>query len=228
MTTRKSIALNYWANSILGLVLIAVFLFVPAGLVDWWSAWVYIAIYALVIVITFFFVDPELIAERSRRRHPDQKGWDKVIFGLYGTIEGLFIPVIAGLNVRFRWPPDVNPWVQVLAMLVYILGWGLHLWAMRVNRYFAQVVRIQNDRGQTVIAGGPYRWARHPGYAGGVLVSVAGPLMLGSVWATLAGVVGAILLIIRTALEDKVLLEELTGYQDYAKRVRWRLIPGIW
>ena len=104
----------------------------------------------------------------------------------------------------------------------------LQLWAVRVNRYFAQVVRIQNDRGQTVVAGGPYRWARHPGNAGGILLAVAGPLMLGSVWAALAGVVGAILLIIRTALEDKVLLEELAACNGYAKQVRWRLIPEIW
>jgi protein-S-isoprenylcysteine O-methyltransferase Ste14 len=99
---------------------------------------------------------------------------------------------------------------------------------MRVNRYFAQVVRIQNDRGQTVVADSPYRSVRHPGYAGGLLASIAGPLMLGSVWATLAGLVGAVLLIIRTALEDKVLLEELAAYNDYAKKVRWRLIPWIW
>jgi len=99
---------------------------------------------------------------------------------------------------------------------------------MRVNRYFAQVVRMQNDRGQTVVADSPYRSVRHPGYAGGILLAVTGPLMLGSVWATLAGLVGAVLLIIRTALEDKVLLEELAAYNDYAKKMRWRLIPWIW
>jgi protein-S-isoprenylcysteine O-methyltransferase Ste14 len=228
MITRKSIALEYWAKSILGLALIAVLLFVSAGLTDWRSAWVYLAIYAAAIVLMFFLVDPDLVAERIRRRHPNQKGWDKALLGLFGAIEGLLVPIVAGLNVRYRWPPDVNPWLQVVAMLVYILGWALHLWAMHANRYHAQVVRIQEDRGQTVITGGPYRWLRHPGYVGGILTSIFGPLMLGSIWATLVGLLGAVILIIRTSLEDKMLQDELAGYRDYAKNVRWRLIPGIW
>jgi protein-S-isoprenylcysteine O-methyltransferase Ste14 len=228
MITRRSIALEYWVKSIVGLALIAVLLFVSAGLIDWPSAWAYLAIYAATMAIMFFLVDPDLVVERIRRQHPNQKSWDKVLLGLFGATEALLIPIIAGLNVRFRWPPDVNPWLQVLAMLLYILGWALHLWAMRANRFHSQVSRIQDDRGQTVITSGPYRRIRHPGYVGGILTALFGPLMLGSVWATLVGLVGALILIIRTDLEDKMLKEELVGYHAYAKKVRFRLIPGIW
>jgi protein-S-isoprenylcysteine O-methyltransferase Ste14 len=215
-------------KSIAGIALIILLLFLPAGTLDWRAGWAYVIVYVLVILATALVVDPDLMAERNQRRHADQKGWDKALFGAYGTIMGLVIPVLAGFNVRFGWKPDVSSWVQYVALATYVLGWGFHLWAMVVNRFFAQVVRIQHDRGQTVVTGGPYRWVRHPGYAFGVVLTVAGPLMLGSAWATLAGLIGAVLLIVRTALEDRVLVEELAGYKEYTQQVRWRLVPGVW
>jgi protein-S-isoprenylcysteine O-methyltransferase Ste14 len=132
------------------------------------------------------------------------------------------------LNVRFGWLPAVAVWAQVAALVVYLLGWAAHLWAMSANRFFALVVRMQSDRGQTVATGGPYRYVRHPGYVGGILLTVAAGLLLGSAWALLPGALGAILLIIRTALEDKMLQDELDGYREYAGRVCYRLLPGVW
>jgi protein-S-isoprenylcysteine O-methyltransferase Ste14 len=101
-------------------------------------------------------------------------------------------------------------------------------WSMAANAFFAQTVRIQEDRGHTVATGGPYRYVRHPGYVGGILFQVATPLILGSVWALIPAGLTVCLTIIRTALEDRTLLEELDGYKEYAGRVRYRLLPGVW
>jgi protein-S-isoprenylcysteine O-methyltransferase Ste14 len=131
------------------------------------------------------------------------------------------------LNFRFGWPPEVAVWLQVAGFALYVLGWAIHLWAMAANRYFALVVRIQTDRGQTVATGGPYRYVRHPGYVGGILVSVAAALVLGSAWALIPGALGGLLLV-RTILEDRTLQRELDGYCEYAGRVRYRLLPGVW
>jgi protein-S-isoprenylcysteine O-methyltransferase Ste14 len=228
MESENKIRLEFVVKSLAGVVLTALLLFLPAGMLAWPWAWAYLVIDMLVIGLTALLVDPELIAERNQRRHADQKAWDRALFGAFGLIIGLLIPLLAGFNVRYDWQPSISSTVQVGALIVYILGWGIHLWSMIANRFFSQVVRIQTDRQQQVVSSGPYRWLRHPGYLGGILLTVSGPLMLGSFWATLAGLVGGVLLIVRTALEDRDLRAELGGYIEYAKRVRWRLLPGIW
>ena len=136
--------------------------------------------------------------------------------------------VIAGLNVRFGWLPRMSLALQISGFLLFLLGWALGIWAMRSNLFFSKVVRIQRDRGQTVATGGPYQIVRHPGYVGASAQSLATPLILGSVWALIPGVLGVLLLIVRTVLEDKTLHEELDGYKEYAARVRHRLLPGLW
>jgi protein-S-isoprenylcysteine O-methyltransferase Ste14 len=130
--------------------------------------------------------------------------------------------------VRFQWLLKIPLWVQIVALFVNALGWSLHIWAMVANRFHAKVVRIQSDRGQTVVTDGPYRYVRHPGYVGGIMLNFASPIMLGSLWALIPGVLGVLLLAIRTVLEDRMLLEELEGYKEYAQRVYYRLLPGIW
>ena len=136
--------------------------------------------------------------------------------------------MVAALDLRFEWLPEIPLVFQIVALVVYVLGWAVHLWAMASNRFFARSVRIQMDRGQTVATGGPYQYVRHPGYVGGILLQVAAPISLGSLWALIPGGLGALLLIIRTALEDKTLLEELDGYTEYAQQTRYRLLPGVW
>lgn len=101
-------------------------------------------------------------------------------------------------------------------------------WAMVVNRFFSSHVRIQADRGHTVVSAGPYRVVRHPGYAGGILAWIAAPVFFSSYWVTIPSVAVITLTIIRTALEDRTLKEELPGYSEYTERVRYRLVPGIW
>lgn len=228
MEMKNNPRLEFAIKSVAGILLTAALLFVSAGTIDWRSAWAYLGVLVLAVVATLLFVDPGLIAERNRRRHANQKAWDKAILGVYGLIEGMLIPLFAGLSVRFEWKPEVGTTVQYIAFLVVLLGWGLHLWAMAVNRYFAQVVRIQDDRGQTVVTEGPYRIIRHPMYAMLIPFMLGIGLTLESWWALVPGGLIGALFVLRTALEDKMLQAELPGYREYAQKVRYRLFPGIW
>jgi protein-S-isoprenylcysteine O-methyltransferase Ste14 len=220
---------GWLVRTVLFVPFIAALIFWAAGTIRWLNGWVYVIGYLVVSVAAVFLTDPALLAERTKgRRVKGQKGWDKALLGLYGMMTPLVIPIVAGLDFRFGWRPEVAIWLQVVAFAVYALGWALHLWAMAANRYHALVVRIQADRGQTVVTGGPYRFVRHPTYVGGIVLTVAAALVLASVWALIPGVLGGLLLVIRTILEDKTLQRELDGYREYAARVHYRLLPGVW
>lgn len=219
---------RWMARTFLGAGLMCVLLFWPAGRLHWVMGWIYVASLALVGGVTAGLVDPSLLAERMNRRHADQKSWDKVLFGVYGLLQGLVVPVTAAFDLRFNLQPEIPAWLVILAGVVYALGWALNLWAMRVNSFFAEVVRLQTDRGQVVVTGGPYRWVRHPGYLGGILLLAMTPLLLQSFWACIPGAIGAGILVVRTALEDRVLQEELQGYCQYVEQTPFRLIPGVW
>jgi protein-S-isoprenylcysteine O-methyltransferase Ste14 len=136
--------------------------------------------------------------------------------------------ILAGLDVRFEWTAQMPLTLQIAALVIAALGYALGTWAMAANAFFSKVVRIQEDRGHAVATGGPYRYVRHPGYTGTIASELATPIMLGSLWALIPGGLAALLFVIRTALEDRTLHEELDGYRDYARRVRYRLLPGIW
>ncbi|NPV55609.1 MAG: isoprenylcysteine carboxylmethyltransferase family protein [Anaerolineae bacterium] len=220
--------LRWLARACFGVLLYGVMLFLPAARLDWWAAWVYIAVNLAVVLLTAFWRDQELLAERESRRKTNQKGWDKIVFGAYGLLTAVAMPLLAGFNMRNGWQPAVPLWLQILGLVAMVTGWAIHLRAMQVNHFFAKVARIQSDRGQTVCESGPYRWVRHPGYVGGILLALGAPLMLGSWWAFLAGLAGAVAMLVRTALEDKMLQRELPDYIDYTKQVRYRLLPGIW
>ena len=139
-----------------------------------------------------------------------------------------FPPVIvAGLDHRLDWSPVFPLWLIVLGFLLIAVGYAFATWALAENRFFASVVRIQTDRGHVVCDSGPYRVVRHPGYAGNVLALFGIVLALGSVWALIPAAVASIIAVIRTVLEDRTLQAELPGYRGYARRVRSRLIPGV-
>ena len=213
----------------IGTLMMAAILFIAAGRLDWVMGWVYIGVFVLVAVVTPLISDPELLIEERGRAKEGTKGWDRVIVGLYGLVSpALGTPVVAALDLRFEWVPEIPLALQIGALVVYVVGWAVHLWAMASNKFFSRSVCIQEDRGQTVITGGPYRYVRHPGYVGGILSQVAAPITLGSLWALIPGGLGALLLIIRTALEDRTLQNELDGYKEYAAQVRYRLLPGVW
>ena len=136
--------------------------------------------------------------------------------------------LVAGLQHRFQWPPRLPLLLQLAALILVILGFILGNWTMIVNRFFSAGVRIQRDREQTVVDRGPYAVVRHPAYAGALLTFLALPLMLDALWALLPALLTAVALVLRTALEDRTLQEELDGYTAYARRVRYRLLPGVW
>lgn len=208
----------------------AAILFLASGRLDWVMAWVYIGMYLVAISINAPIMlrhNPETIAERAEVGE-NWKDWDKIIGGLFALSYFVFMLLVAGLDVRFGWTGDIALAIQITGTAVFALGYALFSWAMISNAFFASVVRIQDDRGQTVCTTGPYQFVRHPGYLGAVLQSIAVPLMLGSLWSLIPGGFGAVLLILRTALEDRTLLEELDGYEEYTQRVRYRLLLGVW
>ena len=198
---------------------------------DWWEAWAYALIYALGFVLSRLLVarrHPDLIAERARSMDcEDAKPWDRRLAPLLAW-SGVATPVVAGLDKLFSWSPAFSLLVVVASLVVVVAGYLWGSYALVENRYFSGVVRIQSDRGHRVVSSGPYRWMRHPGYAGALWTYLATPLLLGSMWALLPTFFTMAVLVIRTRLEDRTLKEELDGYRDYAARVRYRLLPGLW
>ncbi len=205
---------------------LAAILFASSGRLSWIWAWALLGAGTVILAINVRIVPPELIAERGRPSG-DVKQWDRLLATLAG-LPALGVPIVAGLDERFVWSPELAPAVHLVGLTFFALGQGLFSWAMASNKYFSTAVSIQMDRGHTVATGGPYRFVRHPGYAGFALSFFGMSLALGSLWATVPAGIIAILLVVRTALEDQTLQEELPGYKDYAERVRHRLLPGIW
>jgi protein-S-isoprenylcysteine O-methyltransferase Ste14 len=204
-------------------------LFVASGQFRWPMAWLYLGSYVALVAANAAILlprDPELIAERGRIGE-NTKGWDKALIVLM-TVFSFALLIVAGLDRRFGWTPTLGSTVLESGFVLYLMGFILVSWAMASNRFFSSVVRIQLDRAHTVAAGGPYRFVRHPGYLG-MMVSIQGvALLLGSLWGLVPAGLYTVTLIVRTALEDRMLKRELAGYQDYAARVRHRLLPEIW
>jgi protein-S-isoprenylcysteine O-methyltransferase Ste14 len=197
----------------------------------WWEGWVYGVLGVLSFVVSRLLVAqryPDLIAERARfLQQEDAQSWDKELLPLMG-LAGILVLVVAGLDERLGWSPSLSLPVKILALALILGGYVLSSYALVENRFFSGMVRLQTDRGQQVVSSGPYRWMRHPGYAATLLVYLVTPLFLDSVLAFLPTVLTAGLYVTRTALEDEFLQEELEGYRDYARRVRHRLLPGVW
>ncbi|NLD42586.1 MAG: isoprenylcysteine carboxylmethyltransferase family protein [Chloroflexi bacterium] len=212
------------------LILQMAILLLSAGRVGWVWAWVYLGI-SLVSAGTGGAItlraSPEAVAERGRWPL-GTKGWDRVIGTLWLLLLYILLPLVAGLDERSGWTRGLSSAWNLTGALVLAAGYGLCEWALIVNTYFSTAVRIQSDRGQTVCRSGPYRLVRHPGYAGYILQCLGTALLLGSWWALVPGGLAAAVIATRTALEDRLLQEELPGYPDYAQEVRYRLIPGVW
>ena len=205
----------------------AVVIFILAGRWDLWNVWAYagvsIAIWSFQ-ALALHRVSPDLLKERvkpsNRGRQPLQAIGAIGVFSLYWGI--------VGLDQRFHWSDIVPlPWM-VAGLVIYAIGIGLATWSLLVNSFFSIAVRIQEDRGQKVISSGPYAIVRHPGYAGGLLAIFASALALNSLLAIIPAVILLLVFVNRTMIEDRMLQSELAGYSDYAAKVRYRLIPGIW
>jgi len=223
------LAIRYSVRETMGLVAMAVALFWSAGTIDWWPGWAALAVMAgwiTATAIVIFRFNPSLLAERLGPRR-GAKPWDMAIMSILGLTQ-LARYIVAGLDKRYGWTDGFPFTAQVIALAICVLGYALVVWATASNPFFSQIVRIQPERGHTVVTAGPYRYVRHPAYIGAILFELAVPVLLAS-WGVLAiSGLGALLLIIRTALEDHTLQTELPGYVDYSRQVRHRLVPGIW
>lgn len=216
-------------RGILSVVVFFALLFGPAGRWDWVAGWTFL-IFTLSTVTILSLVlwrkDPELIKERTRVAE-NVESWDRTILRFYGVLS-IALFVVAGLDAgRFQWsfiPPSLYVWGWVFLIGASATIW----WALFTNTYTSSIVRIQDDRGHKVVTKGPYKYVRHPMYVGVILAVLSMPLVLGSWWALIPGVGIVVLFIVRTALEDRTLQAKLSGYGEYTKSVRFRLVPGLW
>jgi len=207
---------------------IGVVLFGAAGRLDWIWGWVYLGIYLASTLVNGWFLrrNAELVAERGRPG--EMPAWDKALGGLWSLAQFVLLPLVAGLDVRFGWTGPVDVAWHVAGTVVFASGLAMFGWAMIANAYFSTVARVQPERGQTVCQDGPYRFVRHPGYAGAVLQSLGSPFPLGSAWALIPALAAGALMVARTWFEDRMLLSGLPGHHEYARHVPHRLVPGIW
>jgi protein-S-isoprenylcysteine O-methyltransferase Ste14 len=210
------------------LVFLAILL-VSAGHLSYWPAWVYVATSLLMSVLTRLQLrgNPALVEERTRPG-PGAKTWDKKLLAL-GFLLTVAMLIVAGLDAgRFHLRPVLTWPFFAVGLVLELVGTAIFLRALKENRFFSSVVRIQSDRGHTVCNTGPYRIVRHPGYTGMIIGTAGIPLLLMSAWSAIPALVFVASTIVRTHLEDTVLEAELAGYGEYRKSTRHRLLPGIW
>jgi protein-S-isoprenylcysteine O-methyltransferase Ste14 len=225
---RRGVA-RWLLREIFGIFFVIALLFIPAGRLDWGIGWALVGLYTVWVAASALLLipaNPGLLVERATHRF-SAKRWDNVILGLYGVMT-LVKYIVAGLDFRYGWSASLPLAVQIVALAAAALGYALVTWAMVANAFFALANRIQSERGHAVVSNGPYRYVRHPGYIGSIVFELATPILLGSWWALIAGGVSALLMTIRTALEDRSLQQELPGYTDYTKATPDRLVPGVW
>jgi len=221
-----------WLGMVLTYLLIPLVLLGCGGDVGWWQGWVYSVLIFLAGIggrISAENRHPGLLLERATSgRKMNAKPWDKILAPLMAISLSFPLVIVAGLDHRNGWTPLFPTWLNILGLVLIALGYAFAAWGLIENRFFSSTVHIQTDRGHSVCDSGPYRIVRHPGYAGNLL-AVAGIIMaLNSMWTLIPAVAALVIAVIRTTLEDKTLHEELPGYRDYAKRVRYRLFPGIY
>ena len=223
-----SALVGFW----LYIFLVPALLFIAAGTLRWPMGWVYaVSLLTSTILsrLVVLFKNPDTLKERANfSSAQDTEPWDRLLVFWVGLIGPMVMVVVAGLDHRFGWSGGVPGWLQILAAVLLVVGYGAAVWAMIVNKYFSAVARIQEDRGQTVMKSGPYRIVRHPSYGGAVLAGLAFPLMLDALWCFLPALLYIAAVLVRTAKEDAMLVEKLAGYRAYTQETRYRLFPGIW
>jgi len=212
-----------------GMVIYAALLVLSAGKWNWFWGWIFLLMMTLAMaahVLVLVPINPALLADRAGGlRQPGAKPWD-IRLTIIASLFFFGIVVIAGLDERWSWTGEIAPGWHMAGGLFFAIHWTLFIWSMACNPFFSESVRIQPDH--QVARRGPYRLVRHPGYLGNLIGCLGQPLLLGSWWAFIPALLTIIAFVIRTALEDQTLHQELAGYSEYAKQVRYRLIPGLW
>ncbi len=225
-------SLRLWFGLIILHLFIPLILLVCGGDFSWWQAWVFFVLFFLAGVGGRILAEkqhPGILVERvNMEKAKNAKPWDKVLAPLMAISLSFPLVIVAGLDHRYGWTPSFSTWLTILGLILIAIGYAFSAWALIENRFFSSTVHIQTDRGHSVCDSGPYAIVRHPGYAGNLL-ALAGIIMaLNSMWTLIPTAAAFVIAVIRTALEDKTLHEELPGYRDYARRVRYRLFPGIY
>lgn len=203
--------------------------FLSAGTLAWRNGWMFMAVIsAAVASVTFglFRASPELMRER-RTAAKAAKPWDRALVPVMTWLPVVAV-IVAGLGKRHGWASPFPEWSAWVAFGAMALGSALAYWGMKANPFFSSYVRIQADRGHQVVASGPYAYLRHPGYAGAILFTLGTPILLNSMPAFLLDVITALVIVLRTFLEDRTLRQELPGYPQYAQTVRYRMQPLVW
>jgi len=217
-------------KQIVSVILMLVTLFWPAGTMSWSAGWLLVGMMTVSVLFQWLVIsprNPDLFAERSKLQ-PGSKKWDVILATLVAAFLPMITWIISGLDFRYGWSERIPLGWMMGSAVIWLVGYGITLWAMMANTFFSATVRIQTERGHHVIDKGPYGWVRHPGYLGALVVQLTTPVVLGSWWAWIPSVIALALFTLRTRLEDNTLKRELPGYEEYASRVRFRLFPGIW
>ena len=219
-------------------VLIFTYLFIPlillvcGGDLGWWQGWVYLVLLFASGIGGRFLAEkrhPGILVERATSEKTlNAKPWDKLLSPLMAVSLTFPLVIVAGLDHRYGWTPLFSTGLNILGLVIIALGYAFAASALIENRFFSSTVHIQTDRGHSVCDSGPYRIVRHPGYAGNLLALPGMVLAFGSMWILIPAVAALVIAVIRTALEDRTLQEELPGYRDYAQRVRYRLVPWVY
>ncbi len=221
-----------WTRLSMTYLLLPLTLLISAWDPGWWQGWIYSLLFALTGIGGHVLAEwrhPGLLAERINfEKVQDVKPWDRLLAPLTGLSTSALLFIVAGLDHHFGWSPMFRIWLNIMGFIVSAAGYAFGVWASAENRFFSSMVRIQTDRGHVVCDGGPYRVVRHPAYAGLVLTLPGIVLALSSLWTIIPAALALITIVTRTALEDRTLQDGLPGYSDYARRVRYRLIPRIY
>ncbi|TDQ16684.1 methyltransferase family protein [Phyllobacterium brassicacearum] len=224
MSRRKAIAYAIGLPlSLLGLI------FLPAGTIAWRPGWIFLTVLILgfgTSALVLAWVNPVIYRARSRLQ-AGTKSWDKALLAIILPAMTAVVPVAALDAGRYHWSA-IPAWVVLSGYIAMLAGIAVTGWAQAVNPFFEPGVRIQSERHQRVIDVGPYRIVRHPGYIAALFLFFGMALALGSYWALVPAALAAVLLVVRTSWEDHLLRTELPGYDEYSRRVQWRLVPGVW
>jgi len=219
------------------IMLLLVMVFFPllpmiiSGRWNWWQVWVMGALFLLSFIVSRAIAaqkTPDILKERvNYATQGNTQSWDKWLSPVvaFGSV---FILLAAGLDDRFNWSPNLSLGLELSGLALVVLGYAFGSFAFVENAFFSGTVRLQPERRQTVIKSGPYALVRHPGYLSSLIASLGMPLLLDSLWAFVPVLIFGFFFVLRTHLEDRFLRENLVGYSDYAKEVRYRLFPGIW
>lgn len=226
---KEKLGIRLTLKSLSVLIVFVLITFLVAGRLDYWQGWVFNGVNIFFIALTFVVLRDRVDLIKERLKPGERaKPWDRIYYIVSTPL--FFVMFILSIvdAARFAWRPTVPFLVVILGIVLYSLGQIILLWAKHTNRFFSSVVRIQQDRNQTVCTEGPYRFVRHPGYLGGIIFTLATPLMLGSYWGMIPATLTIIVVFVRTYLEDTTLQKELPGYRDYTQKVRYKIIPFVW